>query len=268
MASSAMASEPASWNRYSYAGGDPVNRSDPHGLCVTDDQGNFWDNAEDVLYDWGVGDCEDNPEWVSWVATLAPGSFMLNGGPYYPGGDDGQTSSTQPTQSQPSTQPTCEIGLFYRKAFNKRLPWNHAYLDATCTYADGETLSETIQADPGPKPVVGTGPTAPGGYLGPPYLVGVVTSPYAGPGGSGPGPNNFQVGSWDPISYLTLLNIQAAVLNYDYNFVQPYTLFPYSKTTYNSNSFVNTLNVNFGLGFGQPPGSSPGWNNLIPGLGP
>ena len=58
-----------------------------------------------------------------------------------------------------------------------------------------------------------------------------------------------------------------AVLNHDYNYVQPYTLFPYGSQTYNSNSFVNTLNVNFNLGFQRPPGS-PGWSSIIPNLGP
>jgi hypothetical protein len=113
-ARSADAKNPLSWNRYAYVGGDPVNRFDPRGLCVTDSQGNYWDNGDDVAYDWGVGDCEDNPEWVSWVSTLAPGSIMLNGGPYYPGGDSGggdgggaapaQTAPAAPSKSQ---QPKC-----------------------------------------------------------------------------------------------------------------------------------------------------------------
>ena len=35
LASSAMAGDPGSWNRYSYSSGDPVNGNDPHGLQAT-----------------------------------------------------------------------------------------------------------------------------------------------------------------------------------------------------------------------------------------
>ena len=51
--------KPTSWNRYAYAGGDPVNRFDPHGRedvapadgnggCWVDDQGNF--GCQDYVY--------------------------------------------------------------------------------------------------------------------------------------------------------------------------------------------------------------------------
>ena len=97
LAASAMAGDPTSWNRYSYAGGDPVNRSDPHGLCVMDDQGDFWDNADDVLQDWGIGDCDQNPEWLAWASNAAPGTINYNGAPYYPGGGNSGVSDPDPT---------------------------------------------------------------------------------------------------------------------------------------------------------------------------
>ena len=83
---SAQPRSPLTWNRYSYTTGDPVNRSDPKGLCITDDQGNFWDTGDDVAYDWGVGDCLQNPEWLSMANAAAPGTVVVNGAVYGPGG--------------------------------------------------------------------------------------------------------------------------------------------------------------------------------------
>ena len=65
LASSAMASDPASWNRYSYAGGDPVNRNDRHGTC--------WYNTEtgeQPMEDW---EWNYGQEWTDAGWTLVPG---------------------------------------------------------------------------------------------------------------------------------------------------------------------------------------------------
>jgi RHS repeat-associated protein len=69
LASSATASDPASWNRYSYTGGDPVNRNDPSGNC--------WYNTETGEqpmedWDWVYGD-----EWTDAGWTLVPGGCFL-----------------------------------------------------------------------------------------------------------------------------------------------------------------------------------------------
>jgi hypothetical protein len=152
----------------------------------------------------------------------------------------------------------------------KILPWNHTYLADFCENGSGlPTITLIIQADPGPVPKWPNAPRAPSNYLGNPWLVGVIGPVGTGPGNSNPyAPGNYQVGAWKEISYVELYKIGNAVLNYDYNFVQPYVLFPFNKTTYNSNSFINTLNVNFDLGFLKPPCCNPGWNNPVPNLGP
>jgi hypothetical protein len=88
-----MGGDPGSWNRYAYAGGDPINRSDPRGLCVEDGQYNFWDNEEDVpetaggvLEDFGPGLCMDSSTWVNQVGW---GSWVtLNGSEYQVGSGD------------------------------------------------------------------------------------------------------------------------------------------------------------------------------------
>jgi hypothetical protein len=43
---SAGPTDPGSWNRYSYALGDPVNGNDPRGLCVRDMNGDLWDDVQ------------------------------------------------------------------------------------------------------------------------------------------------------------------------------------------------------------------------------
>jgi RHS repeat-associated protein len=49
---SAAPQTPQSWNRYAYAGGDPINKNDPSGLCHSDENGNYWDDDD--------GKCTDN----------------------------------------------------------------------------------------------------------------------------------------------------------------------------------------------------------------
>jgi RHS repeat-associated protein len=59
MNNSAGLNEPGSWNRYSYVAGDPINRSDPRGLCSQDSSGNLYDDdnvpGTTLLYDGQCG---------------------------------------------------------------------------------------------------------------------------------------------------------------------------------------------------------------------
>src|SRR6185312_3834907 len=66
---SAGPSDPGSWNRYAYVGGDPVNRSDPRGTCWISDNGNEIEDGTvtdiDALLGYGYhpcgsGDSSDN----------------------------------------------------------------------------------------------------------------------------------------------------------------------------------------------------------------
>src|ERR1700722_14921819 len=61
--SSAFGRDPGSWNRYAYVGGDPVNRTDPTGLCSEDMSGNYSDSDGHGLGSFGFlfyGPCTDN----------------------------------------------------------------------------------------------------------------------------------------------------------------------------------------------------------------
>ena len=108
---SARLTNPGSWNRYAYVGGDPVNRRDPRGLCVTDSKGDYWDTGDDVVYDWGVGDCLQNPEWLSMANGAAPGTVMVNGGVYLPPGNAMSVTDDAPCvpyAASPSGATGCE----------------------------------------------------------------------------------------------------------------------------------------------------------------
>jgi RHS repeat-associated protein len=106
MMGSAGSQEPGSWNRYAYVGGDPVNRSDPRGLCVEDGQYNFWDNQADVppgaggiLEDFGPGLCTQNTTWVNQVGW---GSWItLNGMGFQVG--SGSSSGSGSTSTSPGS---------------------------------------------------------------------------------------------------------------------------------------------------------------------
>jgi hypothetical protein len=64
-----------------------VNGSDPRGLCVLDNQYNYWDTAPPdggwILQDYGSGNCDQNQIFLSQVA--GGGSVTLNGYQYQPG---------------------------------------------------------------------------------------------------------------------------------------------------------------------------------------
>jgi hypothetical protein len=74
--------DPVSWNRYSYTGGDPINRNDPGGSCwYFPDSGAFmedWDYSYDQ--DWTFdpqyfqGGCNQGPEYEAMVNACFEGA--------------------------------------------------------------------------------------------------------------------------------------------------------------------------------------------------
>src|SRR5580704_8356474 len=73
--------DPVSWNRYSYTGGDPVNRNDPGGSCWYFPDGSVmedWDYSYDE--DWtsdpqyAQGGCNQGPEYDAMVNACFEGA--------------------------------------------------------------------------------------------------------------------------------------------------------------------------------------------------
>jgi RHS repeat-associated protein len=271
LASSAMAGDPGSWNRYSYAGGDPINRSDPKGLCSQDIDYNWWDDDQVPEGDFsGVmypGNCTDSPVWVSWANSMAPGSVSLNGSPFYPAGDGdgGPTFSTTVTSTQP--QPICDIELFGRSAGFRGDPGSHTYIDFLDT-AGGATTSTIVEG----------GPSSAGNLYG-------FVEPPDDPLGKGSKhatnpTKNKELGSELAVPCTDLGVLETNISLYNFN-PQPYARIPNGSSTYNSNSFTYTLLGNLGLsltdfGVSSLPTSFsilhplqsfyPGWGFTVPGL--
>ena len=101
MAGSARGNNPGSWNRYSYTLGDPVNGSDPRGLCVMDGNYNYWDTAPPdgvgsgswILQDYGSGDCGGNSVFLSQLGSS--GQATVNGYGFNSSGNNGGTDGLQ-----------------------------------------------------------------------------------------------------------------------------------------------------------------------------
>ena len=130
LASSAMAGDPGSWNRFAYVGGDPANRNDPSGMsadCTGDDcclgDGCCYGDGTDC-YDPGDGGPEDPCLQIS---NAMFGGLLACGSPVIPVG-----APDQPVQP---AQPTCTVTIYVRGVYDSTflgsLGASHAFLDFT-----------------------------------------------------------------------------------------------------------------------------------------
>jgi RHS repeat-associated protein len=250
---SAKAGTPGSWNRYSYAQGDPANRKDPRGLDICDDDpaacGDFF--ADSYGEDNGVA--FDTPN-----CGLLTIDYIDNqlGDPDDSSCFDSTGSTT--TTSTPPPPPTCTIELWERPVPFKGSPANHTYI--------------YVQDPNDPTGLIFEG--APSGFFIGSSLIGQYQPPASALGSNKPNnpiasnpalPSNHEVGGPDTSSYACgqISEMEAAVTNYNSN---PVTYTFLGILGYNSNSFTNTLLNQFGISFGNPPGWVPGWNKTVPGL--
>jgi hypothetical protein len=129
--SSGHPSDPQTWNRYAYTGGDPVNRLDPSGLDFTDPTSSgglqgcmeAGDYDASIQCDFGSGFVESgasiDPGWaVLWSVYLQAGAFSTNGPP--------KTSSSAPPLPSCDDVLTLEVSTFLSTQDPKLLAWDPA----------------------------------------------------------------------------------------------------------------------------------------------
>ena len=82
---------PQSWNRYSYVNNNPLNATDPSGMCSEEDGYSDCDwnwDASAYLWYWGPGLGPDTAGYEGWLNysygdPLASGPYLQTGGPFY-----------------------------------------------------------------------------------------------------------------------------------------------------------------------------------------
>lgn len=266
--SSAGPSDPVSWNRYSYTGGDPVNRLDPGGTdwCDANSGNCFLGSAPGApppcggIYQnamFAFGDLNDPNPFIAgpdaatyWAQLQATGC----GQQIY-----AQIIPAQAAASPPPAKQQCVVEFGEAPALSKYLPGEHTYfyvkessgtwdvIDAGPEFGPyGKVVTTTIHV--GRHPVeIPTGLTwgklvttdQPGGLYNE-NVTGTIYWTY-------PGSNSCQLAS--------NLGGLAADLNgiSNYGFPNP-----------NSNSFTYTLDKDLNLNIPDPPGFTPGWGTTIP----
>jgi hypothetical protein len=245
-----------SWNRYVYAGGDPVNHNDPTGQDFCDDN-NLFCFAIDFT------DSDGSPFGSNLSAYFSALAAQI---------EAAIEAALKAAQEAPARQ--CSISLWERPVPTANGPGWHTYISVF----DSSSPTPVADFEAGPVPgwnfVNGTltGVIAPPGQ----GLAGAPSS--AGGDATGPGlPNNYEVGTIysGPNACQDIDELDAWVANYNdgpkvkYNFAA-------GLGGYNSNSFTYTLVSQLGLlnYFGTPGGPKPGggflllpgWNMLVPRL--
>ena len=261
---SAGPSDPVSWNRYAYVGGDPVNRVDSRGLCwgLPQPQRRY------ATEDQGFDDCDESGDGGDWGCGAGWMTDASLSGPCAGLG----VIATPPAKP---AAPSCSISVDERPVPDSRFtPGAHAYL--TVTDSDWNT---PLLLEGGPtgngffSSLYGYDTQAPGQGLG----AGTVNA-------SDPSlPSNKQLGATysGPLAGGAVGYLLSRIDSYDSGKLATYN-FLGAPGTYNSNSFAYTLlndlnSVAFGSilrAFGQSApgwvagqgGWLPGWGKLVPGL--
>jgi RHS repeat-associated protein len=239
-AASGGPNDPASWNRYSYTRGDPINSHDPHGLQ----------------------DCNPfiNPEDCCLPSEIAFGANLLGD----PGCSDPDPGPDPPSPGPtPPSEPQCAVEFGTVPAFSSALLVQHTFFEVD----DGSSW-QVVDAGPSNNPPYKIVPRRPV-KIGdipiplPPKVQwigwGSLTTNVSANGLYGENTNpdrNITYYQDEPCSFVAKFEQEARNLNnvVSYSAPQP------GSTWYNSNSFTYTLDVDFGLGV-TPPSLALGWGN-------
>jgi RHS repeat-associated protein len=260
---SAHLGDPQSWNRYTYATNDPINRRDPSGK---DDGDPYGGDGEDGCPDgeiciWG-GYPPPEPCLADFCATgigSLPTDPDPTPDPTTPPPDPTDPQDPQPPPPTPTPTPTppaaCEVAVGYVPAI-PHLPGFHTFL-----YLDDDTTGWQV-ADAGPAQyphivVTGSGGIGFSGGFG--NLITAVSP--TGLYGESTNPNVKYY--WEAPESCQLVDELEMDAN-NLNNIVPYTGLWFGSNWYNSNSFTYTLIQDFALPAGAPPVWAPGWGNYIP----
>jgi RHS repeat-associated protein len=251
-ANAANPRKPASWNRYAYAGGDPVNRNDPTGLssCALDDP-----LCNPFAVDPDDDDDDDGGETINYPC-YAPNGFEPMPGPGCQGG-----GPPQPTPQPPVAD--CTIELFQRPtpSGGPAKGWGqHTYIYVSDSDYPGVAFTNIppgLMIEGGPQNGKLTG------FINPPGQ-GLAAGKW---NASNPfSSTNQEVGGelTGPQACGDIISLLNAVNNYNSGPKVPYAFLG----TTNSNAFTYTLLSDIGLSafFGHPSGFTPGWGQTITGL--
>jgi RHS repeat-associated protein len=259
------ANNPASWNHYVYAGGDPIGNMDPNGL----DYCPVGAGADVCEYMEGLSDADPGGMCVQTAWTFGymeataecPG---MDGGIYGTGilweaAQEGQLAREEPPP------PQCTISVFTRGVPFAGSFANHTYIEVSDP-ADG--IDEVLEGGPTNPHNPLTHPSDTWGqmvgYIDP-VINRVVTG---GLKGADPSSNRqllTETGGSDVCD--EVMQLQADVQGYNSGSLVNYAPLPNGTTTFNSNSFTFTLLNQAGLSaaLAQATGWSPGWGQLVPG---
>jgi hypothetical protein len=255
---SGRAVDPASWNKYAYTRGDPVNRIDR--------EGTFDDNPDcvgDICY------LIDTPGYDSTSAfntnCFAAVAFQPTD-PIFQQCYDAYYGDPAPPPP-PQQEPTCSITLDERAVARTGGLFVHTYLVVTEFSASGAITEEEVLEGGAQHPHNPlTHPSAPWGNLvstpenvltGGPYL-----------GSTNPSSDTQlgnETGGTDVCDLISKL--LTSIADYTATPGVPYALWP-TGSSRNSNSFTFTLLTDIGLisDFQNAPSWAPGWGMLVPGL--
>ena len=267
-AASAKPNDPGSSNKYAYAGGDPVNRTDrtgqdwedpwggldgdwggfdPFGFLGREAQDDAWSVWYGIaIYDQSIGNCSLGKKFFEDLLGGGTGDFC-----------------DQAADDQPPPSPDCGISLWERWVPTKDAGAFHTYLYVTNTAWGNQ--GELIEGGPTTNFIfsrlIGYDTNGPGQGLG------KGTSTPSNPFDSSNvklGPTYTGPDACDKISQL-----ESKVDKYDAGPLRRYN-FLAVPGTYNSNSFTYTLLRGTGLlgyfHYNPLPLTTPGWGKSVPGL--
>jgi len=258
---------PASWNRYAYAGSDPVGNMDPSGLdwCPAGAGSDICEYMEGLPSDDPGGMCVEAAWTFGFSAIDGACSGMEMGlgtvGLLAEAAMEGEMAQ------EPAPPPLCSIDVFTRGVPFEGSPANHTYVEISDPALG---IDDVLEGGPtNPHNPVSRKRATWGNLIGytDPIINGTITG---GLKGTNPVTNRqllSETGGADVCDNVSAL--LGSVMAYNAGTLVNYAPLPNGSTTFNSNSFTYTLLNQIGLSGAATTALgtwTPGWGQLVPGL--